>query len=98
MVGLMSEHFDAEEPPEPEFVVICSSALEWKEQARKVAAFAKSVLLVGTNDRRFIEELSERFQMQFRIDELRGTAMVWDATGFEGRGRIENGAALSSRT
>lgn len=81
-MALMSEYFNLEEPPEPEYVVICSSTLEWKRQARLVAAFAKSVLLVGADDVEFAKELAERFQLQIRIDEIRKTTLLWDPMSF----------------
>lgn len=78
----MSEYFDYEEPPEPEYVVICSNTSEWKKQARMVAACAKSILLIGPCDLEFVHDLAGKYALQSRVDEVRGTALLWDAAEF----------------
>ena len=64
-------------PPRPDYVVICSSDDEWKQNAELVVSRGLSLLLIGANTRDpFLEELKVKHGLLSR-DEKRDQIMLW---------------------
>jgi hypothetical protein len=65
--------------PDPEFVILCSTAQEWRTQAELIAQRGRPMLLVGPcdSDRLFLEQLAEKYELSEHADRVRNRYLFW---------------------
>lgn len=74
-----------QQPPVPDYVVLCSDAMDWKAQAEMLASRGKTMLLIGACDDEFVATLRAKHNLSCHIHDSDNKMLLWDPrqTGFD---------------
>ena len=65
--------------PEPEYLVLCSSDVDWRSQAETVASFGRPMMVWGAADEdlNFVEALTTKHRLKSVIDRENRKYLLW---------------------